>query len=674
MKKIDLHIHTVVTVSDADFTFSLDKFKSYVTSASLDAVAITNHNVFDLAQFKVIDSELGIKVFPGIEINLESGHLLLISENRDLDDFNTKCSKVTSRIQHATDCLSVHDLKSIFPSLDEYLLIPHYDKKPAIKGDTLTKIEKYVSAGEVDSAKKFIRHWKDSTDLTPVLFSDARIAEFMEDFPTRHTFVDCGDITMSSLKACFNDREKVALSENDGNDLFQIFDNGQKLSTGLNILLGERSSGKTWTLDRIYKLYENTKYIKQFSLVQKDEEACKKRFNEDIARDKSIFTERYLMDYKSVVTDILSIDWHLNDRLIANYLQSLLKAAEEEEKKDSYSEAVLFTETLFNIRDKNVLSELISSVRQVIENIEYRPIIEKHIDLDALKALACELIELLRAEHLERRKKVFVNSIINDVKEGLKLRSSATLIEDVDLYRIQIELQKIRKFNQLTRELRKPGIIFSENVQGFQIVASKGAFSGSGEVKNVSGLKVAFSDAFEEYENPYKYLTKLKGKESLTPSEFYKYFIKIEYRILNKDGNNVSGGERSEFRLLQEIKDSQNYDLLLIDEPESSFDNIFLKGEVNQIIKDISKTMPVVVVTHNSTVGASIGPDFVLYAQKTYVEKRPTFQLFSGHPMDKHLTTTDGLSITNYDITINSLEAGSPAYEERMKKYENLKN
>jgi ABC-type phosphate transport system ATPase subunit len=44
---------------------------------------------------------------------------------------------------------------------------------------------------------------------------------------------------------------------------------------------------------------------------------------------------------------------------------------------------------------------------------------------------------------------------------------------------------------------------------------------------------------------------------------------------LNRDGFEVSGGERSEFRLLQEIMVAQNYDVLLIDEPESSFDNFF---------------------------------------------------------------------------------------------------
>jgi predicted metal-dependent phosphoesterase TrpH len=54
MKKIALHIHTVSTISDARFTFNLGTFKRYVKEASLDAVAVTNHDVFDADQFRKI--------------------------------------------------------------------------------------------------------------------------------------------------------------------------------------------------------------------------------------------------------------------------------------------------------------------------------------------------------------------------------------------------------------------------------------------------------------------------------------------------------------------------------------------------------------------------------------------------------------------------------------------
>ena len=174
----------------------------------------------------------------------------------------------------------------------------------------------------------------------------------------------------------------------------------------------------------------------------------------------------------------------------------------------------------------------------------------------------------------------------------------------------------------------------------------------------------------KEYEDPYKYLQMLLSNESLPQAELYKLFVKINYQILNRDGFPVSGGERSEFRLLQEIKDAQNFDILLIDEPESSFDNLFLKSDVNEIMRDISKTMPVVVVTHNSTVGASIGADYLLYASKKIFNQNIVYRIYSGYPTDKRLLSTDGHSISNHEIIMNSLEAGKDAYEGRRHVYE----
>lgn len=51
MKKIDLHIHTISTVSDHAFDFSMNALLQYVNTAKLDAIAITNHNIFDVEQF-----------------------------------------------------------------------------------------------------------------------------------------------------------------------------------------------------------------------------------------------------------------------------------------------------------------------------------------------------------------------------------------------------------------------------------------------------------------------------------------------------------------------------------------------------------------------------------------------------------------------------------------------
>ena len=132
--KIDLHIHTVPTVSDSYFVFSMDTLKRYAQQSGLDAIAVTNHNIFDATQFRLIQDEIPIVVFPGIEINVGNGHLLLISDGNDLTDFDSRCQRISAAITQVTDSLSVSEMVSIFGDLSGYMLIPHYEKAPAIKG------------------------------------------------------------------------------------------------------------------------------------------------------------------------------------------------------------------------------------------------------------------------------------------------------------------------------------------------------------------------------------------------------------------------------------------------------------------------------------------------------------------------------------------------------------
>lgn len=670
MKKIDLHIHTVATISDSGFDFSLDAFKRYVKEGRLDAVAVTNHDVFDGAQFRQIAKALEATVFPGIEINVDKGHVLIIASPSDLADFEAKTSLVAKRITKIGDSITVEQLSAIFGDLQNYLVIPHYDKAPPIVGDTLEKLKPYIAAGEVDSAKKFVRAIKDTAKLTPVLFSDARMRVDLDRLPTRQTFIDCGTVSLAAIKACLRDKSKVALSEEDGNRLFQVFPDGQKLSTGLNVLIGARSSGKTHTLDGISVIIRNMKYIRQFALVQQDET----KFNEAVERERSVFADNYLSGLKTVLDDVMKVDLTANDRAVEKYISTLLKSAAEIDRRDAFSKAALFDEVNFPLDQTETLSDLISSVRQVIENEEFRSIVERHIQLAPLKRLARELIELLWDRTFENKKKTFVNGLMKDIKQGLKVRTAAIPIEDADLYEISMDAKRVHRFTEIVRFLKRESVVNIDNIQAFRIEAKKEPFRGAGEVKSASGTKASVSQAFNKYGNPYEYLRELLSNDGLTPSELYKLFVKISYRILNKDGFEVSGGERSEFRLLHEISDAQNYDILLIDEPESSFDNLFLNSDVNQLIKAISAVMPVVVVTHNSTVGASIGADYLLHTTKELESGQPIYRIYSGYPSDKRLISLDGKFINTRDVLMDSLEAGVAAYNNRSQGYENLKN
>ena len=58
MKRIDLHIHTIASPLDGDFTFSMDALIEHVGHNKLDAIAITNHNLFDARNYRDIREAL----------------------------------------------------------------------------------------------------------------------------------------------------------------------------------------------------------------------------------------------------------------------------------------------------------------------------------------------------------------------------------------------------------------------------------------------------------------------------------------------------------------------------------------------------------------------------------------------------------------------------------------
>ena len=149
MRKIDLHIHTRASFLDAHFDFSQSKLDEYIAKAGLDGIAITNHNLFDEVQFREIRESVQIPIYPGIEVSLEKGQILVISDGQDLSSFAAACEKVEQRCTKVGECLCLQEFEQIFADLKNYLLIPHYEKKPPISEDLLSHFAGLITAGEV---------------------------------------------------------------------------------------------------------------------------------------------------------------------------------------------------------------------------------------------------------------------------------------------------------------------------------------------------------------------------------------------------------------------------------------------------------------------------------------------------------------------------------------------
>ena len=676
MIKIDFHIHTRASILDAEFDFSQAKLNEYIVSAGLDCIAITNHNLFDKEQFLAISNAVDVPVFPGIEVDLCKAQILVFSDGRDLDGFEARCNQVSACCTEVGASIGVDAFKGIFGDLSEYILIPHYDKKPAIDETTLTQLAPHVTAGEVSSAKKFMYCMNSAERLVPVYFSDCRVRDDLDPLPTRQTYLDCGDRTFSAIKECLRDKTKVALSKADGNRLFQVFENGQQLSTGLNVILGERSSGKSHTLEALKERFPEAHHIRQFALVARNAEEDEKKFNSYLTRKQGLFSKDYLTALQQVIEDVLDVDLEEDERQVEGYLSSLLEFARARERHDAFSKARIYSEDPFPDRNLKNLRDLIASTKNLISNVEFKETISKHLVRESLISLYLDLMKQHTQQEELRLKKGWVNDLVQNIKSKLELRSAAPRISDIDLYDVALNKRKIGRFEATAKLAQAPKTPLRKSMRGFAVVAEVGPFQGAQEMWNVLRRRPAsFANAFKAYEKPYEFLQELKAiGGDVKPPDFCKYFVKVDYRILNKDGFDASGGERSEFFLLDEIEGAAEHEMLLIDEPESSFDNSFLKDDVNALIKEMAKKMPVVVVTHNNTVGMTIKPDYLLFTQKAVEDKEVVWRTYSGYPSSKKLTSPDGTDVGTLDIVLGSLEAGSEAYEERRQSYENLKD
>ena len=671
MKKVDLHIHTVPSIKDANFTFDIDKMRLYVQTLKLDAIAITNHNLFDKNQFDEIKNKLNITVFPGIEVDLENGHIIVIADADSLDKFDDQCNLLKEKIVDNKSVITYDEFISIFTNYEEYLLVPHYKKKPAMQQSILKKFGKNITCGEVDNIKKFCVLKKQQDDLVPLLSSDVRIKKDLENFPTRFTFLDINDTSLKSIKYALKDKNKVFINESRNDNEFIFTSDGLVASTKLNVIIGKRSSGKTYTLNMIKDTFDTSdvKYIKQFEITEK---SGQDKFDKITKVEYEKFTNEYISPIANIMPYILEIDLEEDNTKLENYHSSLINRALNSERNDIFSKSSMFNEITFDTKTNNELVELINAIKILLDNDTYKEIIEKNIEKASLEKLLSKFIKIYRNKYLDEKLKNDIDKLIKKIQNKLELKSSIETISQIDFYSIMKDRLIVNRFNEDFNKIKLREKIFEEDYQRFKVVAEKVPYKNVTDMKKGANIDTgALKDLFDKYykKDTFKYVQELR-ENSVSTDSISKSIIEINYTVINDKGSEISGGEKAEFNLLKELDEAKNYDVLLLDEPESSFDNPYIKENINTLIKDISNKTTVFVVTHNNTLGVSNKADKLIYTMYNNVEQK--YELYIGNFTDSNLKNKDGKSISTYNAIVNCMEAGIDTYEERRKIYENL--
>ena len=174
------------------------------------------------------------------------------------------------------------------------------------------------------------------------------------------------------------------------------------ISTGLNVVLGDRSSGKSYTLEKVKAQFPKAYHIRQFELVARDEAEDEVKFNTYLSQKQGLFSKEYLSSLQAVIEDVVDIDLESDDREVEDYVATLLAFARETEKHDAFSKAKIYSEDVFSERDQKGLKTLINSTKNLVSNVEFADIIGKHVQRATLIALFVELIRTYEAGELVR--------------------------------------------------------------------------------------------------------------------------------------------------------------------------------------------------------------------------------------------------------------------------------
>lgn len=687
MNRIDFHIHTVGTTSDSNgFDFDIDVLKDYVERAHLAAVAITNHNGFYRDNYDQVLGALDIAVFPGAEINVTKlsgfGHVIIVADPADIDDFASGMATLAGECPGKDDHVSWDRVVELFPKISKWLVIPHYKKSKKLDSATLSHIRNTTGydALEVTNVKKWLVE-RDGADAPLVVFSDCRPGLRMPDedpddnvrrYAYGYTYLQCEEMSFGSVKAAFANVNNVAIFPTDRD--FEILPEALPASRRMNVILGERSSGKTFTLKRILDAYEpeDRLYIEQFEITNK---AKKDVFDKDVAEEDRVFFDNYFKALQDAINLYTQFDLGSCEDAVRAYCTALIQYAAA--PTDRYSERPIYNAEGFAYEESDAVEasdvKLRKAARVLAGGGKRSDVVKEFVDPDILMALDSRLRELMRQARTDRWQKEQCDAAVAAIKQELSKKSARKPLPQVDQLREYFKYcYRERRLAKVLEAFETPLDLKSDEEYKYLKKRTRQMFSNATDARKECGLALPngtdVAGLFGARATALKRLAVIRGFDTMIQAEACRLLFNIKSRIVLNDGSNaaLSGGQRAEYLLLHRIAGAAGKDVVLIDEPESSFDNPFLNHDVITLLNDVAEHATVFLVTHNNTLGVSLLPDRVIYTERT---ESGEYRVYSGELSATKLIDAYGNDCDRKEVMLDTMEAGRIAYLNRRTHY-----
>lgn len=656
MKRLDLHIHSLPSPIEAYFAFSIDALIDHVKGNQLDVIALTNHNFFDRQNFDEVRAALpDVLVLPGIEVSVEKYRTLVIADPENIDAFEELCDQVAQPVENDIG-ISTEELIELFGN-GSFIIIPHYKKKPAITSEQLEKLEGCVSALEVSSVKKWARERKES-DFAVVMFSDFRCALDGDQSRGQYTYVSINDQSFSSLMLAMKDKSKLYITEREDRLELQP---GLFASTGLNVVIGSRSSGKTFFLDTLNSSYDpdDVVYVRQFEIVKDAEvDAFKKHLADEAAEIRASYYEP-MTPVTSAVAKLPSKEEA--SKSLKDYIADLSEYAETSARDDEYSKCPIYSSanlpTVSYVAEKRVCEALIV----LLEDNPLSEEIQESVGSDTLIVL----LKLAIAKYKEKRLRCEcinkANEVAKKIKNCLTRKSSRPGCPESPLLNVARRQAYISRLVHLRTQTKVDAVVDTKPIGRFKRITKRIQYKNATALKNATGVASSLSGV--QQANDREFVERIISAEG--SPDLSKAFFDMEVLLLNENDEEVSGGQKAEYLFFKALDKAATHDMVLIDEPESSFDNPYLNELIASELKRISERSTVFIATHNNVLGVSIDPDGIVYT----AYEDPEHRVYTGDAGDEDLVSADGRTVKRSEILLKLMEAGDQAYKNRKPYY-----
>jgi len=706
--KIDIHTHTRKCKSGDAPTrnVSAQDFCEAVLSTDVKIIAITNHNVFDLPQYKEIVAGLGTEAqaWPGVELDIQEsksrGHLLVIVSPSLATEFSAIVELLTKESTPDNFTITIESVLDAFDELGP-LYVAHYkQKQPSLSDEAITTLQSktrnpcavikevansisagiYISHGHASIYGSDLHNWADyktiSLDLPDLRLPVESFEHFCLLLKKDATTIN----TILTKKTC----EELILLPFEDSAILKL-----TAYNDINIVFGPKGTGKSCILKAIAKHYNDkgmasTVYV---SASDRLEELFDIK-GRNLTINLNDFGINYCTNEIKAIREASEVAVTSLNNYIAHFSATttnrnakkiLLKNLNPEEETTPKHE---FTETHDASNKTNAFLQFILSHNSIKDELQQE-------EFDELTRILSGLAERLNkrqwSQYSTWKEVCFLNSAIDVFraeiarKTGVPAKPSSIGFRDYAFNRIKIEIavtEIIKSFSAT--------IPICEEIVG-SLGTNKGALEYHTEFRFQTGTVT--DSAFGSFSGAKKGTQKSFAKQmrqiyncvyndNLFPSiaalnsieEIENIKTVYELLLFNRrfmlDGHHYtpSSGEASMVMLQKEL--GSDKDIYILDEPERSLGNEYINDVIVPLIKDRARAgKKIFISTHDANIAVRTLP----YCSVYRCHGKSGYGTYIGNPFSNNLVNPDDPSdqLDWKRVSMRTLEGGEEAFGER---------